>query len=118
MNKNEFGLLFSRKLNEAILFAENLTRLTATQIVIELHGAGFGGKLMSLDEAEKLMFIDEKTSYQIIDIGVKAWVKGQWQVFVRISDHPPSSFEKTWNTPLGSGPFKVFEPYRIEIQND
>jgi hypothetical protein len=27
-------------------------------------------------------------------------------IFMRVSGHPPDTFEKTWNQPVGNGPFK------------
>lgn len=112
MNKTAFRRLFGIILSEAIRTGERATGLHADKVCIELHGVGTGGQLMAPDDAINLLYINESEFYQIVDVGMKAWERGVWRVFVRVSDHIPTSFERTWNTPAGNGPFKLIEPCR------
>jgi hypothetical protein len=61
------------------------------------------------------MYLDEDIFHRVIDIGVKSIVRGSPVVFVRISGHAPSSFDNAWNSPRGSGPFEIIEPFKIDI---
>ena len=106
MNKEGFKRLFSKKVKEAL----NNARLTKTEpsiIVYELHGAGSRGETLLLEELLDKIYIDSEHFFRIIDIGVLASSKDCIKVFVRLSDHKPSSFEETWNNPPGNGPFKI-----------
>lgn len=111
MNKNEFKELFIKNVETAILMAENVfSAKIPRDIKIELYGCELSGAIISIEDSINIMFIDEDSFYRIIDIGVKATSKSEYRIFVRISPHPPSIFENTWNTPVGNGPFKVLEP--------
>jgi hypothetical protein len=35
-------------------------------------------------------------------------------IFMRVSGHRPDTFAKTWNQPVGSGPFKQLLPEKME----
>lgn len=118
MNKAEFQQLFLDNVRQALGYAEQETsRHVSDEFDVELHGAGISGEIISPVRAVDLMYVGEDRFYRIIDIGVKAVIKDRAVVFVRISDHHPSSFRDTWNTPKGNGPFKVIEPANIQVKD-
>lgn len=117
MSKNEFKRLFIANTLRALGFAEGiLGRTLSREFTIELHGEGIPGQIVSMDRAIDIMYIDENQFHPIIDIGVKEVRADKAIVFVRISAHEPRDFEHTWNSPKGSGPFKVIEPMHIEVR--
>jgi hypothetical protein len=117
MNKQEFGQLFLRCARQALASTQKqLDVPLADDFDIELHGAGISGELISCDRAVELMYIGENLFYRIIDIGVKAVIKNRAIIFARISAHHPLSFEETWNTPKGNGPFKIIETKNIHVE--
>jgi hypothetical protein len=118
MNKQEFAELFLRCARQALASAQKQLGVPLSDdFDIELHGAGVPGELVSQRRAVDLMYVGEGLFYRIIDIGVKAVIKGKAILFVRISAHQPSSFEQTWNTPKGNGPFKIIEPTNIHVDD-
>jgi len=111
MDRDAFNRLFMGFAAQAIEEARTATsKQLPDQFVVELHGAGKPGVVMDPNEALNLMYIDENRFYQYIDIGVKAIKDNATVLFVRISAYPPTEFEKTWNTPKGSGPFRIIGP--------
>ena len=59
------------------------------------------------------LFVSEDAFYLIIDmVAVEVSATTTW-VWVRESGHHPGPFEKTWNNPPGSGPFKQLAVERI-----
>ena len=116
MNKEDFGALFLVNVGRSLERAGTVVgAVLPSEFDIELHGGGVSGKITSLSDAINIMYLGENSFYGVIDIGVKSIVRGKPVVFVRISDHRPSSFENTWNMPKGNGPFKVIEPMEIEV---
>jgi len=116
VNKDDFRTLFLINVGRSLERAGTIVgAVLPSEFEIELHGGGVSGKITSLNDAINIMYLGERSFYGVIDIGVKSIVRGKPVVFVRISDHRPSSFENTWNTPKGNGPFKVIEPIRIEV---
>lgn len=76
----------------------------------EVHGGGHDGTLMSLTAAAAEAFVSEDLFYVFIDVGVRRFTPSSTTIFVGISSRPPVPFERTYNTPPGSGPFKVITP--------
>lgn len=114
MTKDEFKRLFLEIANQAIDQARLVTsKKVPSNFVVEMHGAGMSGRLMTSDEAIEIMYIDEKTFYRFIDVGVKRICDTESLLFVRVSGHEPGTFDNTWNTPKGNGPFKVIVPLEI-----
>lgn len=114
MNRMEFEALFISSLDRAKLIAEKKFKVVLPSCyLIELHGAGHSGNLISVTEAASAMYIDDKTFYRIIDVGLKSADAESSTFFVRTSQHKPVEFSKTWNQPNGSGPFKVIEPSKL-----
>jgi hypothetical protein len=114
MDKETFKRLFLKIANEAISQArESLSEDIPSQFIIQMHGGGYPGRLMTINEAVGLMYINDTRFYGFIDIGVKAIKDNRTILFVRISNHQPVGFEATWNTPKGNGPFKVIVPIEL-----
>jgi hypothetical protein len=116
MEKSEFRQLFVRAISTALERARQRNdALAPADYKIELHGGGISGQIMDLDQAVDTMYLGPDVFYRIIDVGVKD-IGNEIVIFVRISSHHPSAFDDTWNTPKGSGPFKVLEPLDGEIK--
>jgi hypothetical protein len=114
----EFYKLFQNALQTAIKNAEEqLHRKIPTDVKILLHGAGYSGELMDLLAAAKKLYLGEEIFYKIIDVSVIKVSKLNTTLFVRASSHTPSTFDKTWNNPPGSGPFKQLISDKIEVEN-
>ena len=118
MRKNEFKSLFLRVLEEASQEVEIKMGIQISRnFEIRLYGAGSSNLPLDIDAALNLLYISEEQFYRIIDVSIIAIGKDKTQVFVRTSDHKPSSFEKTWNTPHGYGPFKQLIAKDIKLIN-
>jgi hypothetical protein len=118
MHKEEFAQLFLKNVQAALAEAE--TRLGvafAPEFEIEFHGCGVPGDTISPQRAVDIMYLGEDRFYRIVDIGVKSVTKNKATIFVRVSGHRPSSFEETWNTPKGNGPFKIIESMSLRADN-
>ena len=109
MGREEFAALFHSKIQEAISRSQKMASTTPAVFEIEFHGAGVPGRIVSFDEAVRRSFVGSDIFHLIIDIGVKRFEMGRWRIFVRVSDHSPGPFDKTWNNPHGSGPFKLLD---------
>jgi hypothetical protein len=119
MSKQQFSLLFANALEIAAVQAEKqLKRAILRQFEIELHGAGKSGYIISPDEALDLIFLGEDRFYRTIDIAVISVWPSKTRIFLRISNHTPSTFEDTWNQPSGMGPFKQIVTDQIRIYRD
>src|SRR5438105_120332 len=99
MDKESFKSLFIVCVHDAIRRAQTITGIQSNNFDIELHGGGVSGRIVTLNEALDCMYIDDRTFYLVIDVGVKSFHRGKWVIFARISGHPPASFAETWNTP-------------------
>jgi hypothetical protein len=117
MDKESFKSLFLDCVKEAIRRAQITTGIQPDSFDIELHGGGISGRIVTVNEALDRIYINDHSFYRVIDIGVKAFHKGNWVIFTRISGHPPGSIIETWNTPEGNGPFKLIDPLHIEVQD-
>ena len=116
MTKREFFELFGSALGSAAEQAERtLGHSIPRDFTIELHGAGCSGKLLSIADAFDRLFLGEDTFYRIIDVSVIAISPTQTTIFVRPSSHQPSTFDNTWNQPIGSGPFKQIYAEHIRV---
>lgn len=119
MNKDSFKSLFEKSLEAAAIHAESkLERSVPRTFEVELHGGGYSGILLTPDETLEILYLGEDRSYRIIDIGVIAIFTSHTRVFVRISAHTPSTFDKTWNQLLGNGPFKQILAQELSVKKD
>lgn len=99
--------MFVQSLDIAAVNAESaLGKQIPREYKIQLYGSGHSGDVLDVDKAASLLFINESSSYRIIDVAVKQVSPSLSTVFVRVSGHEPVPFEQTWDTPKGRGPFK------------
>ena len=113
MNKMDFEALFREQLAKAVANAERrVGRKIPDALVIELHGAGGGGRQCLVSEALEHLYLGDASFYKLIDITVKEVKQNQTILFVRVSGHAPSSWSDTWD-PRIAGPFKQIEAAHI-----
>jgi hypothetical protein len=118
MTKHEFKKLFLANVRKAITGAQKRLDLSLSEeFDIELHGGGFGGKIVPLDRVIDILWISEDQFNPFIDIAVIAVIGGRAKVFVRPSGYQATEFDQTFNTPKGNGPFKIMEAMNIAIEN-
>ena len=83
--------------------------------MVVLHGADHSSFVTTLDNAIDTLYLDRDQFYRIIDIAVTGIAPNATRIFMRASNHPPSTFDKTWNTPIGQGPFKILLSDKVEV---
>ena len=116
MNKEDFRKLLYRILEEACQEIESrLGRTISRDFMVVLHGAGYSNFVTRLDNAIDTLYLGRDHFYRIIDIAITGIAPNATRIFVRASNHPPSTFDKTWNTPVGNGPFKVLLSEKVEM---
>jgi hypothetical protein len=114
MTKSEFGDLFIRSLDQAARNADSMMgREVPRFFLIEFHGPGHDGRLLSTSEALNPLYLGSDRFYRIIDVAVEKVTPSQSVAFVCVSGHPPSAFKETWN-PVDAGPFKQIFSQKIE----
>jgi hypothetical protein len=119
MTKDALAQLFVRSIQDAIFAAQRLTdRKLPSDFEIELHGGGVAGRIVALSDAMSHIYIDEDTFHPIVDIGLKRVRSRKCVMFVRISPQSPTTFDRTWNTPPGNGPFKIIEPLVVQFDDE
>jgi hypothetical protein len=107
VTKDEFARRFGEALEVAAANAEaRFRRPIPRNFRIELHGANHIRDLMEPAAAVDALYLDEDRFYVIIDLAVLGVGPSWTTVFTRVSGHAPGPWEKTWNDPPGSGPFK------------
>ena len=115
VTQQEFKTLFVKNKENAIAYAEEwFSRRIPREYLIELHGAGVSGKIMSVDEALDKLYISPDRFWFVIDISVEEFDDKRTCMFVRASGHPPVPWSRTWQQPPGQGPFKILGP-RIRL---
>ena len=115
MTKDEFHSLFLKVLEESAQAAESkLSTKIPRKFEIQLYGAGYSGVIMDLDSVFNILYLGEQRFYRVIDVAITGWGDTKTRVFVRVSDHQPATFEKTWNTPPGYGPFKKLMASKVD----
>jgi hypothetical protein len=113
MTKEDFRALFQRALNTAADNAEaKFAKPIPRSFMIELHGAGCPGRVISIDEAVDKMYLGADRFFLIIDVAIKELLPKDTVAFVRVSDHPPGVFSATWD-PASMGPFKQIVSERL-----
>jgi hypothetical protein len=110
MKRALFEELFERKVREALVAVPGTPDRAPRTCMFEFHGGGHDGTLMSLAAAAAAAYVSEELFYVFIDVGVRRFTPSSTTIFVGISGHPPVPFDRTYNTPPGSGPFKVVTP--------
>ena len=117
MTKDEFRKLFENHLEIAIKLAEEELKFKLpSNRKIALFGLGYSYNspkdLINFSEALDALYISDEKYFVFIDIAVLDIVEDSVVFFVRPSGHRPRTFDKTWNTPPGNGPFKQLGPER------
>ncbi|HEX8624377.1 MAG TPA: hypothetical protein VF782_04780 [Allosphingosinicella sp.] len=110
MDKDQFRLYFHKALDRAVASFEKVHGpLARKPDRFEVHAPGPKGRAVTETEAIDAIFLGESLFYKIIDVAVVERPDSQPIGFVRVSGHPPCSFEETLN-PRDLGPFKSLEP--------
>ncbi len=118
LTKQEFRLLFENALEVALQNADvKLGRRIPRTMQILLHGAGYSGAMFDVTKATDILYLGENLFYTCIDVAVLEVRKEVTVLFVRASGHTPTIFERTWNNPPGSGPFKQLVAQTIKVSD-
>jgi hypothetical protein len=119
LTRREFAERFHRALEEAAqLAAGEVGHAIPRTFLVELHGAGYSRVEMTPEAAVEALYLGGTLFYRIIDIAVIAVSASTSTVFVRASGHEPSTWDRTWNDPPGSGPFKQLVAARIRLTDN
>jgi hypothetical protein len=110
MQKDEFARRFRNSIEEARTQAAGVLgeSLPVENIV---HLIGHSGKPtanVSVEEAINDLYLGDDKTYRVIDVAVLKVNGGRTLILVRPTSHEPS--QVMWDTPVGSGPFKVMVP--------
>jgi hypothetical protein len=107
MTRDAFKILFNSALETA---ADNAGRILGRAVprvfAIEMHGLAPMSRTLTVDEAFDEIDLGPERFYRVIDLAVLRVTGEVTTIFMRVSGHPPDTFEKTWNQPVGNGPFK------------
>ena len=116
MEKNQFVELFHQATSIALAnAAKNLGRDIPSSVKFKVYGQGSSGEIAATGQVVELLYISSDRFYAIIDLAVIEVHPDYTLLFLRISRHQPVPFEKTWNDPIGSGPFKQILSETIAI---
>jgi hypothetical protein len=115
MARDAFKILFQSALETAAEHASKiLGRAVPRVFAIEMHGLAPTSRTLTVDEAFDAIYLEPERFYRVIDLAVLRVSGEVTTIFMRVSGHSPETFEKTWNQPAGSGPFKQLLPDKIE----
>ena len=115
MTKDAFRLLFHSAIGIAAdNAAKKLGRSVPRHFEIERHGLAPMPRLLSVDEAFSEIYLGPGRFYRVIDLAARHVTDKVTTIFMRVSGHPPEAFDRTWNQPIGSGPFKQLLANEIE----
>jgi hypothetical protein len=116
LKKNEFVELFRKHLELSAQIAENNIGHPISRNIGILRDSPFpNGRRISIEQAADELFISEMELFRIIDLAVVEVSPTTTWVWVRESGHKTTDISKTWNQPLGSGPFKEIVAKDIRI---
>jgi hypothetical protein len=104
MERAAYEEIFRRATHEFLKRAGAPSDAKPAVALIEMHGAGSSGEMVSEKDLLSRLFIDSSHFYRIIDIGLVGDAAEQ-RLFVRASAHRPSSWNDTWD-PNEFGPFR------------
>jgi hypothetical protein len=117
MTKEEFKTLFERALEVAARNAETkLGRAVPRSIEIELRGLPPHPNILTVDEAVDKIYIGPDRFFLIINVGVIRVSPNTCTVVLGPSGHAPGEFGRTWNQPVGTGPFQqvIYDEIKVE----
>ena len=92
-----------------------LAKPVAREFVVILHGAGYTNWKTTLNEAVEILYLGEDQFYRVIDVAITGVAPNATRVFIRASNHTPTTFAQTWNIPVGYGPFKILVANQVEV---
>lgn len=116
MHRESFLQLLCHVLEVACQEVEStLAKPVAREFVIILHGAGYANWRTTLNEVVEILYLGEDQFYRIIDVAITGVAPNATRVFIRASNHTPTTFAQTWNTPIGYGPFKILVANQVEV---
>ncbi len=116
MTKQEFQHLFENAISLAMLYTEQLLgREIPQHVSFRLHGAGYSGEIVDFAQVMDAIYLGEEHFFRFINVGVIEVGRDETTLFVGVSGHTPTSFEKTRNTPPGSGPFNPIIPLHVKM---
>lgn len=115
MTRDAFKLLFRSALETAAGNADKkLGRAVPRAFEIEMHGLAPAARRLTVDQAFNEIYLGPDRFYRVIDLAVLRVTGEVTTIFMRVSGHPPDTFERTWNQPAGTGPFKQLLSDKIE----
>jgi hypothetical protein len=117
MTREEFKALFERALDIAAENAEKeLGRPVPRSFEIELHGGRHPHpRIVKKDDAFEAIYLGPDRFFRVIDISVMRVSNDVSTVYMVVSAHEPSTWDRTWNQPPGSGPFKQVFAAKIAV---
>ena len=119
MNKTEFKALLNRSLDVAASSAERrLGTPVSRTFEIQFHGFAPTARTLTPDQVADELYLGPDRFYRVVDVGVVQVGPARTIVIMIVSGHEPSSFDKTWNQPVGAGPFKQIESAIIRWEGD
>ena len=111
MNKQEFQQLFEKAIALAFSYGEQaLQKGLPRRASFKLHGAGYSGEMANFDQVLDALYLGNEKFFRVIDISVLDVKQDETLLFVGVSGHAPSSFDKTRNAHSGMGPFNPVIP--------
>ena len=117
MTKSEYLSIFETALDVAAKNAESMLGFPIPKMYeIGFHGLAPSSRSLSKEAAFEALYLGPDRFFRIIDISVRRVSNQVCTVFLRVSSHPPGSFDQTWNQPAGSGPFKQVLASEIEVR--
>lgn len=85
---------------------------------ILLRGAGHSGERLRPTMALDTLYLGDARFYLIIDVAVVEVGPRIVTVFVRASGHWLGRWDRTWNDPPGSGPFKQLLAEHVNVMRE
>jgi len=113
LSKTEFRSRLIDELDEAARLAENRLGGSASRTYKIAFGEPARRPLIDVETVVDRLTAQWPLFPRIIDVAVIGLENEETVVFVRPSDHRPSTWENTWNLPRGHGPFKVLTSDKV-----
>jgi len=114
MTRQEFHALYLNALEQTTRAAElQFGRSLSRHFGVLRDSPREDGRRVTPDEAFDEIWLGEDRYYCIVDVVVVEASPSKTWLWIRESGHPPEAYEKTWNQPPGSGPFKTMLPMEI-----
>jgi hypothetical protein len=103
----EFRRVFDATLEAAARAAEHfLGQPVPRNFIITLSGAARSDGPGDVEAAFDKLYLGDEEFFAMIDVFIRALRDDFLELEMRVTGHEPVPFERTWNRPLGAGPFK------------